>query len=81
MTGCTSLIHAPESDTEITKIELPQTVGEATRPQGLGSFAVESVGLVTGLHGTGSDPPQSPQRNSLLREMLRRKVDKPQQML
>ena len=81
VTGCTSFVHAPGTENEITKVELPQTVGEATRPQGLGSVAVESVGLVTGLHDTGSDPPQSPQRNSLLQEMRRRKVDKSQLML
>ena len=81
LSGCTSFFHAPEGDTEVAKVELPQTVGEATRPYGLGSAAIEGVALVTGLNGTGSDPPQSAQRSVLLQEMQRRQVDRPQQLL
>lgn len=80
--GCASLINSPKSDTpEPTTVQLPETVGELTRPHGLGVYAIESVALVTGLSGTGSDPPPSPQRQALLEEMKKRKVENPNQIL
>ena len=42
---------------------------------------VEAVSLVTGLAGTGSDPPPSPQRAALLDEMNRRGVENPNDVL
>jgi hypothetical protein len=40
-----------------------------------------SAPLVTGLNGTGSDPPPTPQRAALLAEMNRRGVDNPNALL
>ncbi|HVA51520.1 MAG TPA: flagellar basal body P-ring protein FlgI [Pirellulales bacterium] len=42
---------------------------------------IESIGLVTGLPGTGSDVPTSPQRAALLDEMEKRGVAYPNQVL
>jgi len=42
---------------------------------------VEAVGLVTGLHGTGSDPAPSPQRDALLEEMRIRGIANPNSVL
>ena len=42
---------------------------------------VEAVSLVTGLAGTGSDPPPTPQRAALLDEMNRREVANPNEVL
>ncbi|MDC0935702.1 flagellar basal body P-ring protein FlgI [Pirellulales bacterium] len=42
---------------------------------------VEAVGLVTGLDGTGEDPPPSPQRASILADMNRRDIDSPNEVL
>jgi flagellar basal body P-ring protein FlgI len=42
---------------------------------------VEAVSLVTGLAGTGSDPPPTPQRAALLAEMKRREVENPNEVL
>ena len=42
---------------------------------------VEAVGLVSGLHGTGSDPEPSPQRAMLMAEMQRRGVENPNHLL
>ena len=42
---------------------------------------VESVALVTGLDNTGSDPPNSPQRQMLLNEMLSHDVRKAEKIL
>jgi len=42
---------------------------------------LEGVGLVSGLHGTGSDPEPSRQRSMLMLEMRRRGVENPNQLL
>ncbi|MGC3968724.1 MAG: hypothetical protein QM775_15535 [Pirellulales bacterium] len=42
---------------------------------------VETVALVTGLPGTGSDPAPSPQRSFVMQEMQRNGVEKPNQIL
>ena len=63
--------------------------GQAAHPAGRRSGrahrraagAVEAVGLVTGLHGTGSDPGPSPQRAALLEEMQARDVANPNAVL
>ena len=81
MFGCTSLIRDTKMYQEPAKVELPETVGELTHPYGLGSAAIESVGLITGLPGTGSDPTPSQLRQTLLDEMRRRKVANPNRIL
>ena len=81
-TGCTSFIGSNENETpEPVEVDRPETVGDATRPHGLGVASVESVGLVTGVSNTGSDPPPTQQRQMLLEEMKRRDVDNPNQLL
>ena len=42
---------------------------------------IEAVGLVSGLHSTGSDPDPSPQRAMLIAEMRRRKSPDPNHLL
>jgi hypothetical protein len=56
-------------------------VGDMAVPFGMFPAKVEAVGLVTGLPGTGGDPPPSPQRAALLAEMQTRGVDKPNGLL
>jgi hypothetical protein len=58
-----------------------QLVGELTVPFGMFPVRVEAVTLVTGLQGTGSDPPPSPQRAMLLDEMKARGVANPNALL
>lgn len=80
--GCSSFMRSANTESqEPAVVQLPETVGELTRPHGLGVFAIESVGLVTGLESTGSDPPPSQQRQALLEEMKKRKVENPNQVL
>lgn len=80
--GCSSFMRSPKNDNQKpAEVEIPKTVGEATRPHGLGVASVEAVGLVTGLNDTGSDPPPSQQRQMLVEEMKRRNVDNPHQRL
>ncbi len=61
--------------------EQPHTVGDLAIPFGMFPVKVEAVGLVSGLHGTGSDPEPSPQRAMLIGEMQRRNVENPNQLL
>ena len=48
---------------------------------GMQPTCVESVGLMVGLHGTGSDPTPSPYRDALLEEMKTRGVSNPNSIL
>jgi hypothetical protein len=65
-------------DNPSSKVKL---VGDVAVPLGREALAVDGVGLVVGLKGTGSNPPQSIYRTKLLDEMRKRGVDKPEQLL
>jgi flagellar basal body P-ring protein FlgI len=56
-------------------------VSKYTFPYGLDPVKVEAVALVTGLAGTGEDPPWTPQRAAILDEMARRNVENPNEVL
>ena len=79
--GCSSFMRSKTETQDPTDVKMPETVGEATRPFGLGVASIEAVGLVTGLSNTGSDPIPSPQRQMLVEEMKRRNVANPHQQL
>jgi flagellar basal body P-ring protein FlgI len=64
-----------------TADDQPHTVGDLAIPFGMFPVKLEAVGLVSGLHGTGSDPEPSPQRSMLMAEMQRRGVENPNQLL
>ncbi|MEI8371338.1 MAG: flagellar basal body P-ring protein FlgI [Planctomycetota bacterium] len=64
-----------------TPEDQPHTVGDLAIPFGMFPVKIEAVGLVSGLHGAGSDPEPSPQRAMLMAEMQRRNVEKPNQLL
>ena len=89
LAGCTSSLILPkqtESPPEVKPTALPVDSGvtlikDVTSPSGLNYLKVESVSLVTGLRGTGSDPPPSPQRSALLADMQARDVKNPHQVL
>lgn len=63
-----------------TRIETP-LLGDYVSVSGNSQIALRGVGLVTGLNGTGGDPPPSNYRTDLLNEMKRRKVPSPQRIL
>jgi flagellar basal body P-ring protein FlgI len=70
--GLTMRSQSPdEPETDQQQIKL---VGDLVVPAGMEFARVETVGLVTGLHGTGSDPSPSPQRDALMEEMKVRGV-------
>jgi flagellar basal body P-ring protein FlgI len=84
LAGCSSwsLFSANKSKTPSdTPEDQPHTVGDLAIPFGMFPVKLEAVGLVSGLHGTGSDPEPSPQRSMLIAEMQRRNVEKPNQLL
>ncbi|HID75917.1 MAG TPA: hypothetical protein EYP56_07965 [Planctomycetaceae bacterium] len=67
-----------KSNDQAPKVRL---VGDLAVPYGLYPVAIEAVGLVTGLRGTGSDPRPSPYRAALLAEMRTRGVRDAQTVL
>ncbi|HTM56019.1 MAG TPA: flagellar basal body P-ring protein FlgI [Pirellulales bacterium] len=56
-------------------------IGDVARPFGHNYVKIESVAIVTGLDGTGSDPAPSPQRSALLHELQTIGVQNPNQLL
>lgn len=63
-----------------TKVETPM-IGDYVTVTGLNLIMLQGVGLVTGLDGTGGDPPPSRYRESLLDDMRKRGVRHPNQIL
>jgi flagellar basal body P-ring protein FlgI len=56
-------------------------IGDIAVPYNIQPVRVDAVGLVTGLHGTGSDPVPGPERQALLEEMQTRGVTNPTSIL
>lgn len=85
LTGCFSrAVNKPNSDLGlILEEEEPSLtfVGGVTSPVGMKYVKVESVALVRGLDGTGSDPPPSALRRLLMSEMQTRGVKSPNRLL
>lgn len=81
--GCASSVFQRDSEEALEQLTESKTplISDFAHPFGLDYVKVETVALVTGLDGTGGDPPQSPQRAALLDEMARRQVDKPNEVL
>src|SRR3954471_1295323 len=82
--GCSGPILRPQSPE--ARIDLPpmpdvKYVSDNTHPFGMNYVKIEGISLVTGLAGTGSDPPPTPQRATLLEEMKRREVANPNEIL
>ncbi len=87
MPGLSSFANAEEDDFEeeekdefVTKADTP-FIGEYTTVAGLNMITLEGVGLVTGLDGTGGDPPPSGYRTALLEQMRKRGVTNPNEWL
>jgi flagellar basal body P-ring protein FlgI len=66
-------LAALEADTKL--------VGDYAAPWGVNSQRIERAALVTGLAGTGSDPPPNAQRQSLMADMQARGVVEPNGLL
>jgi len=82
--GCSGPILRPQSPEAVLQDEkLPDVnfISEFTHPYGTNYVKAEAVSLVTGLAGTGEDPPPTPNRVALLTEMSRRQVENPNRLL
>jgi flagellar basal body P-ring protein FlgI len=82
--GCSGPIlrpQSPEASLELPLMPDVKYVAAYSHPYGMNYVKIEAVSLVTGLAGTGSDPPPTPQRAQLLAEMNRREVDNPNEVL
>lgn len=64
-----------------TKLETPLIGEYVTAFGGTSLIPIEGVGLVTGLDGTGEDPPPSQWRTRLIDEMKKRGVKEPNKIL
>lgn len=74
-------VRSQGSDAEEAPIPAMRLVGDLAVPYGLHPIVVESVGFVSGLRGTGSDPQPSPERDVIMREMQQRGIEKPNALL
>ena len=82
--GCAgSAIRSQSPEIEaLSKLEAgTKLVGDYATPAGLGAKRIERAALITGLAGTGSDPPPGPQRQTLLADMQSRGVVDPNRLL
>ena len=83
--GCASLLMSgKQTEESLEQLEEPSSIpliSKYAHPYGLNYVKVEAVGLVTGLDGTGEDPPPTPQRAAILDEMARRNIPKPNRVL
>jgi len=83
--GCTGSVlrSRSQSPEDIADDADSQTkyVGDFAFPYGTSYVRVEGPVLITGLAGTGSDPPPSPQRSALLADMKAHSVADPNKVL
>jgi len=61
--------------------ETPDLVAKFTHPYGMNYVKVEAISMVTGLDGTGEDPPPTPQRASLMADMKRRQIEQAEERI
>ncbi|WP_339742192.1 flagellar basal body P-ring protein FlgI [uncultured Rubinisphaera sp.] len=68
-------------DLDQPKVINPPFLGEYVVVSGLNLVTLEGVGLVSGLDGTGGDPPPSQYRTELLKDMRRRDIEDPNRII
>ena len=80
--GCTGpAVRSQSPEDHLAAEAQVRLIGDIASAYGTSWVKVEQVGLVTGLPGTGSDPPASKERAALLNEMQVRGVPNPNQVL
>jgi hypothetical protein len=84
--GCTGPVlrsrsQSPEPPTSKENDDQSKLVGDFAVAVGTHYIRIEGPVLVTGLKGTGSDPPPGPQRAALIADMQARKVQNPHRLL
>lgn len=87
LTGCSTLDlqrfpwDTPEEVSEVPIGGKTKLVGDLAVGDGQDPVEIQAVGVVSSLDGTGSDPPNSGQRDMMIDDMQRRGVRKPDQFL
>ena len=82
LSGCANpLFRGQSPELPVEEVKERKLIGDFTRPWGLNWLKVESIGLVTGLDNTGSDPPPGEQRQLLINEMQSHSVANPDKIL
>ena len=84
LTGCAGPAirsQSPEVEALVNLEADTKHVGDYATPWGTAPQRIEQAALVTGLPGTGSDPPPGLQRQSLMAEMQSRGVVEPNKLL
>lgn len=87
LSGCaSSLIRGQNPDTEellptFEEESSTRLIGGVANAWNMGDLRIESIGLVTGLANTGSDPPADDRRQMLIDEMKTHGVESPNQLL
>jgi len=80
--GCAPLALRTQNPEGLAGLESEvRLIGDHAVPFGTNYLKIEVPVLITGLTGTGSDPPPSPLRTALIGEMRARKVERPNQVL
>ncbi|MCX7416384.1 MAG: flagellar basal body P-ring protein FlgI [Planctomycetota bacterium] len=73
--------QSPEIEALLSLEADTKLVGDYAAPWGVNAQRIERAALVTGLPGTGSDPPPNAQRKSLMADMQARGVIEPNKLL
>ena len=73
--------QSPEVEALLNIEAETRLVGDYTMPWGMNPQRIERAALVTGLAGTGSDPPPNARRQALLADMQARGVIQPNTLL
>ncbi len=79
--GCAGGAVRSQSPEASETTDATRLVGDLAAPAGMYPVKVESIGLITNLPGTGSDPPPSFERAAILSEMQTRGVQSPNKLL
>jgi len=83
VSGCMGPIFRQQSPESAFEKNAADTtlISDVAHPYGMNYVKLEAVAMVTGLRGTGEDPPPTSQRAALLNEMNRREVEHPNEVL
>lgn len=82
VSGCVGgATRTPQVEQAEAAVDTTTLVGDYASAAGMHLVKVESIGLVTGLDGTGSDPGPSYERSAILADMQARGIDSPNQVL
>ncbi len=84
LTGCSKFnlrSQSPDKDDKPAEKKEDLFIGDQVTVAGLHPIQIEGVGLITGLNGTGEDPPPSMYRTMIYDDMRKRGIQNPNRLL